>query len=331
MDGVKEQVRQRFTGTTAQFNATWDYLRHEDRLDTISPTAVEDILHDVNNALAFLRNAAPGDHSDPLKRGERSFKEEIEVELDAYTRAREEVFSEVAAAIAATHPDVRQFRSGELGGQLFTREEAGEVLFGGGGLGRGLDMDMLHSLAGRLAKHYHWRDYEAAWFVLTGDAPRFQLLTATLYRASGRDHYPNTARITLTADPCVDARMIEKLYRSAQRQLLGGDNRKLAQRTLEAARFAAQQIKKRSAESWQRRTDRWNRMFPHWRYTSRGGLRQAFEKFWHPDYGRPRWKPYDPTPAQQARDEYHRRKIEAMWNRAGPPKSVETARATPRQ
>jgi len=113
-------------------------------------------------------------------------------------------------------------------------------------------MDMLHSLARQLAKHYHWRDYEAAWFVLTGDAPRVQVLTATLFQAFGRDHYPNTARITLTADPCVDARMIEKLYRSAQRQVLEGDNRKLAQRTLEAARFAAQQIKERGTESWER-------------------------------------------------------------------------------
>ncbi len=134
----------------------------------------------------------------------------------------------------------------------------------------------------------------------------------------------------MTADLCVDARMIEKLYRSAQRQVLEGDNRKLAQRTLEAARFAAQQIKERGTESWERRRDRWNRIFPHWRYKSRGGLRQAFEKFWHPNYGDFRWKPYDPTstPAQHSRDEYRQRDTEAMEKRFGPPKFVGNARVT---
>lgn len=325
MADVKDQVRRRFTGTTAEFDAVWGYLLETGRVDLLAGDPVDDTLLEAEEILALLRKAAPGDHPDPLKREDRSFKKEVEVGLDDYTREREEVFSEAAAAMAATHPDVLQFRSDDLGGQLLTRGEAGEVLFGDSDASREIDADVLWRLAEQLAKHYHWRDYEAAWFVLTGDAPRFQILTATLFRSSGRDYYPNTARITVTADPCVDAKTVEKLYRSAQRQLLGGDNRKLAQRTLEAARFAAQQIKKNGPESWRRRTERWNRLFPQWRYMSRGGLRQAFEKFWHPDYGRPRWKPYDPTPAQQSRDQHHSAKIEALSKRFGPPKSLGSA------
>jgi hypothetical protein len=49
----------------------------------------------------------------------------------------------------------------------------------------------------------------------------------------------------------------------------------------------------------------------------RGGLRQAFEKFWHPGYVRPRWKPYDPTPAQLSRQEHRRRRLEAMGTMMG--------------
>ena len=88
------------------------------------------------------------------------------------------MFTEVAAEMAATHPEVRRFRSGELGGRLLTREEAGEALFGKGDLRNELGEDPLPSLAKQLAKHYHWRDYDAAWFVLTGDAPPVRLLLA---------------------------------------------------------------------------------------------------------------------------------------------------------
>ena len=318
MDDIRNQVWQQFPGTRREFDAIWDELGHQDRLDTTSPTAAEDIRYDAISALKVQRVLAPGDHPEPLKREERAFQEEIAVELDDYTRERQEVFTEVAAEMAATHPEVRRFRSGELGGRLLTREEAGEALFGKGDLRNELGEDPLPSLAKQLAKHYHWRDYDAAWFVLTGDAPPVRLLSGTISNTfGGNDHYPNTARITLTADPCVDAKTIEKLYRNAQRQLLGGDNRKLARRTLEAARFAAQRIREDSAESWQRRTDRWNRLFPHWPYKSRGGLRQAFEKFWHPGYVLARWKPYDPTPAQLSRKEHLQRKLEAMGTRKG--------------
>ena len=75
--------------------------------------------------------------------------------------------------MASTHPEVRRFRSEELGGRLLTREEAGEAIFGKGVLGNELGVGPLPSLARQLAKAYRWREYEAAWFVLTGDAPPF--------------------------------------------------------------------------------------------------------------------------------------------------------------
>ena len=110
----------------------------------------------------------------------------------------------------------------------------------------------------------------------------------------------------MTADPCVDAKTIEKLYRNAQRQLLGGDNRKLARRTLEAARFAAQRIREDSAESWQRRTDRWNRLFPHWPYKSRVDFGKPSRSFGILAMSWPDGNRTIPPPAQLSRKEHLR-------------------------
>jgi hypothetical protein len=148
--------------------------------------------------------------------------------------------------------------------------------------------DRLHSLAQKPSGAYRWRLDAAKWFVLTGDVPYVQPLTIRFsYTISNEEHYPNTAEITMTVEPWVDAKDVERVYREVQRQVLsgdnrkGGDNRKKKERTLDAVCFAARRIREGGNESWSELTRRWNRRQkdPGRRYNSRGGLQQAFKRF----------------------------------------------------
>jgi hypothetical protein len=75
------------------------------------------------------------------------------------------------------------------------------------------------------------------WFALTGDAPYVQPLRVHYDSIEDEPHYPNMGQLTLIVEPWVDATEVERVYRSVQRQVLGGDNRKKDKHTLEAARF----------------------------------------------------------------------------------------------
>jgi hypothetical protein len=100
---------------------------------------------------------------------------------------------------------------------------------------------------------------------------------------------------------------VARLYKEVQRQVLGkAENKKRRERVLDAVRFVAQQIREHGDEAWARRTDRWNQAYPERRYKDYRKLRQAFERFVHPTYYRPKWKPHRPSPYQAWRDKRRR-------------------------
>lgn len=313
-----QKASKAFSGTAREFGTIVEHLKSTERVD--GATLADDLLRDAEAALELLRAGQELPGGEPLRRQQRSPEVEIGIELDDYTREYGEVFGEVAAAMAATHPGVVCFREAlpnKTG--LLSREEAEDVLLRTNAVG--VDLKKLRGLARSLAKYYRWREEDAAWFVLTGDEPPVFLISATIHKTDRVDeYYPQTARITITADPSVDARVLGKVYSAAQRQLNGGDNRELSRKTLDVARFVARQIKEGNRESWQKLTDRWNRENrehpdPKRRYGSRGGLRSVFEKFWHPKYLDPRWKPYEPTPYQTARDNLNRELFQELKQR----------------
>jgi hypothetical protein len=249
----------------------------------------------------------------PPRRTARKAPEEVSVTLDDYSQRRAQAFSEVAAALAQDHPEVRSFREHFLNGRLLTNEEAGEFLDKGEGL------EDLRSLGKKLCITYRWREGDAEWFVLTGEPPPVPALRAQVsLNASIQSYYPNTAEITLTIQPWVNAEEVVRIYRDIQRQVLGGDNRRLHDRTLDAVRFVTQQIREHGEESWSRRLSRWNRERPKWRYASFRGLRQVFERFVHPHYEAPKYAPYEPTPYQTWRNKRRHQQFEQIKKRLGP-------------
>jgi hypothetical protein len=259
----------------------------------------------------------------PPGREGREVLKEVSVQLDDdYSHKRAQVFSQLAAALANTHPSVRDFRERFLGAENvgLTEERASQFLYEENVSEReSVALDELSGLAKRLSRAYRWREDAAKWFVLTGDTPYVQPLGVTVSEyVSIKDYYPNTARIALTAEAWVDAKDLERVYRDVQRQVLGGDNRKKANRTLDAVLFVAQQIRERGAEAWSKRVERWNEAHPGRRYKSFRELRQVYERFLHPSYEAPKYEPYKREPWQVERDKQLRRQFEAAIKRFGP-------------
>jgi hypothetical protein len=281
--------------------------------------AAEEIKEDYER-IASARGAV-AQLSPPGREG-REVPKEVLVQLDAYSQKRAQVFSEVAAALADRHPGVQEFRTRFLGSEdvRLTEKQASDFLYGEHASER--PQDLLHDLS-RLAKSlsraYRWREDAAKWFVLTGDAPHVQPLSVVVSDSMGiEDHYPNTAQVTLTVEPWVDAKDVERVYRDVQRQMLGGDNRKKSGRTLEAVLFVARQIRDHGHEAWSKRLERWNRARPEHGYKSFRELRQVWERFVHPSYNPPNYEPQEREPWQVERDKRLRRLLEEANARFGP-------------
>ena len=249
-----------------------------------------------NEAADYRRELGEG----PPAREERGAPQQIEVKLAGDTKRHAEAFSEVAVALAEQRPDVRNFRRSYLRDGLLTIEEA-DAFLDGRVTGRStLDQSTtvrirFDRFAGTLARFYGWRERDAAHFVLTGREPEYRpVRVAVGFGESIRDHVPNTARVVITSDVWVDAREVERVFRTAQRQLLGGDNRKKPDKVLEAVRFVARQIREHGyPPPWRELLRTWNRTHSESPYKSHNAFVNAFKRFVHPEYNRPKWKRSD--------------------------------------
>jgi hypothetical protein len=214
----------------------------------------------------------------------RSALQEINVELDNYTRRRGEVFAE----LVGVEPGVQRFRR-KLSRWPLSEEEVMAFLEG-----KGPAPKELGRIAKRLARRYAWRERHAARFLLTGQAPQ-PISVAVVFSEITPPYVPKTARIIVTADVWVDAAEVGAVFRTAQRQILGGDNRKVSERVLEVASFVARRVREHGeGESWEDRWTAWKQRCRKagrkgWDYRTHHGFRQAFERFVHPKYQRPTW------------------------------------------
>jgi hypothetical protein len=288
---LKNRVRKKLKVSAEEFAAIWSKLEDERWLSNHDRGEVteEDILDEAKKYADVLckvrRLWREGVRHLPPERPDRVIPEEVSVELDGYTRKRAETASEVAATFADKHPEVRRFRRAYLGGEdvRLTEEQAQEFL---DHPPTGEILDELLSLARKLGWRYRWTYRDTWWFLLTGNVPHIVPLRIHYNyvrdeQNSPEPHYPNMAEITLIVEPWIDAKDVERVYRDVQRQVLGGDNRKKDERTIEAVRFVARQIRLHGGLSWLEMKERWNRSQtdPDWRYSSRGGLHQAFKRF----------------------------------------------------
>jgi hypothetical protein len=264
------------------------------------------------------RAADPGTNLPPDARV-RTAPETVAVRLDEYTVQRAEAFSEVAGTLAARWAAVREFRDVHLGGveAHLTDEEARRWVYEG--VAPRPALDDLREVSRQLAWAFRWRIGDAQWFVLTGYVPVVRPVSVTVHLNSSRDapNYLNrrdfledsnfmvdTADIVITAEPWVDSRIVSRVFKDVQKQMIGGDNRKKTTKTLDAVRFVARQLGTGSVR-WEQLKELWNRSQADTtrHYRSRNALWQAFNRFLRPRYEKPKYEPYEPTPWQNARRE----------------------------
>ena len=259
------------------------------------------------------------------------------VRLDGYTRLRAETFSEVAGALANRRAEVRKFRDLYLGGteSRLTDDEAGAWIYGREAPTNALE-DM-REVSRRLSRAFRWREDDAHWFLLTGYVPFVRPISVRTrqnsfldvpnylnrdYRLEGPNFMVDTAEIVITAEPWVDAEIVSRAFREVQKQVRGGDNRKV--KVLDAVRFVAHRLGTGKVE-WPVLRSAWNNAQddPTRRYRSRDGLYKAVRRFLQPRYNQPTYPEYEPTPWQVARQAAEGRRVSSLAshepNRLGPP------------
>ena len=149
------------------------------------------------------------------------------------------------------------------------------------------------------ARHASTRDSDAAGaatqrFALATSparAGRTLISVAVGFGESDREYVPNTAHVVITADVWTDKKEVARAFATAQRQLLGDDNRKKPDKVLETVRFVARQGREHgSRPSWRKLREAWNREHPDTFYMDHSELHRDFKRFVHPKYNRPKWK-----------------------------------------
>lgn len=106
------------------------------------------------------------------------------------------------AKLAEAERRVRQFRNDVLGGGVVSESKARNLI-------RSSAATLLNNVAADLCRRYPWEPQDAAWFILTGEAPWVPPLTARIKRL----HPPkNHATITITAAHWVPIANVRKFY-----------------------------------------------------------------------------------------------------------------------
>ena len=131
----------------------------------------------------------------------------------------------------------------------------------------------LHGLAGRLSRRFPWGAGEAAWFVLTGQAPCLPSMRARYERRQGASW--SRATLTLTIEPWVSAATVERVYRDLRRRALPSDEPR-HDKAVVVWLFAREQERAAGrALTGPELQARWNASHPDHRYGSYSGLLRA--------------------------------------------------------
>ena len=264
----------------------------------------------------------------PPDRRDRRPRDIAGVRLDGYTRLRAETFSEVAGALANRRTEVRTYRVLYLGGteSWLTDDEAGAWIYGREAPTNALE-DMWE-VSRRLSRAFRWRTDDAHWFLLTGYVPFVQPISVRTrhhsildvpnylkrdYHVEGPNLSVDTAEIVITAEPWVDAEIVFRVFREVQKQVRGGDNRKVTVKVLDAVRFVARRLGTGKVE-WPVLSSAWNTAQddPTRRYRSRDGLYKAVRRFLQPRYNKPTYPEFEPAPWQVARQAAEARRTSSL-------------------
>ncbi len=203
------------------------------------------------------------------------------IEVEAPTDERLQHLAQVLALDASREPDVVQFRTDVLGGQLLEEETSGDV-----GLfllfqrlkdvcqARGIDMEeaqsCLRDIQTMLAQKYMWSQQDALRFVLAGTVPEIPRYAASVTLG---DTYPSLTRINVSVHISVSPNELAKVYRDLRRKVARFDemcgnapakrrNRPMSEKHLALAAFAHAH----QGETGREKLEAWNAQHPEWKY-----------------------------------------------------------------
>jgi hypothetical protein len=135
----------------------------------------------------------------------------------------------------------------------------------------GSPLDRLRILSASLAQRYAWQPAQATVFVLSGLVP---ILSPV--RANTTMRFPITAasRITLDIDPTVTPREVAEHYAAVRKEVLPGRSRRMSEKHLRLAIYAASH----SAGTWAERMRGWNDEHPDERYSQSSNFQRDAAK-----------------------------------------------------
>jgi len=140
----------------------------------------------------------------------------------------------------------------EAGAMEFIRDHEGGSL---GDLGR------------RLATTYPWDPGDAAWFVLTGEAPKVE--PVRLFHDEARGTF------TLTFMPWVSKMIMLQVRRVAQQR---SDSGELKEKALEVFRFVTEHANAQGSKAWDKLRAEWNKRHPDQRFANRSSIASAYQR-----------------------------------------------------
>jgi hypothetical protein len=122
------------------------------------------------------------------------------------------------------------------------------------------ELDHLRAISESLAKRYSWQPGQASTFVLTNLVPILEPIRATInHRAPVRA----ATRIVLDIDPTTTAREVADGYKLIREEVLGRRYRRMSEKNMRLAIFAAEH----QEGTWDERMQAWNRRGIGNRYT----------------------------------------------------------------
>jgi hypothetical protein len=198
------------------------------------------------------------------------------------------------AKLAEADQGVRRFRKNVLGGAVLSESEARDFI-------RPSRASRLHRLAADLCRRYPWEPQDAAWYILTGEAPWVPPLTAHI-----KTMYPPTSHgaITIKAAHWVPKDAVSKFYAELKAQYVESastpSSRRLAlfrfvversrgksqweplnPRGTKEERVTQVHVKGLDIPPWRSLQAQWNEQYPpehEWHYNDPRNLRRDFQK-----------------------------------------------------
>jgi hypothetical protein len=133
----------------------------------------------------------------------------------------------------------------------------------------------VQKLASELAAAYLWHEADAAWFILSGEAPSTPCFRVEVRQGTGADN--RQVRLNLSVQPWVSAKTVNRVYRHYQQIILGRENRHPKVESLRFMDFVASWLHRGS--SWESIMKEWNRRHPRQQYKAReiGNFKRDFQ------------------------------------------------------